>query len=176
MRSVKLLIFLLWTISVIISNKTFAQADKKGELTIESHTKEMQAYKGYFDFYWDEKQGKIWLEIDKFDQEFLYVNSLPAGVGSNDLGLDRGQLGQDRVVKFVRSGPKVLLVQTNYDYRAVSDNEDERRSVEQAFAQSAIGGFKVEAESEEKVLIDITTFFAQRCSLCNSQTQAETTG
>ncbi|MDX1409131.1 MAG: hypothetical protein R3330_13380, partial [Saprospiraceae bacterium] len=78
---------------------------------------------GFFDFEWEDSTGKIWLAIDgKLDMEFLYVNSLSAGVGSNDLGLDRNQLGGDHVVKFVRSGPKILLVQLNYDYRAVSDN------------------------------------------------------
>ncbi|MGB0839355.1 MAG: zinc-dependent metalloprotease, partial [Chitinophagales bacterium] len=80
------------------------------------------------------------------------------GVGSNDIGLDRGQLGDTRIVKFERSGNKVLLVQPNYDYRAVSNNDAERKSVEQAFAQSVIWGFKVESEEKGKVLIDATDF------------------
>lgn len=116
---------------------------------------------GYFDFYYDEKQDKIFLVIDKFDTEFLYVNSLPAGIGSNDLGLDRGQLGDDRIVKFERRGPKVLLVQPNYRYRAVSDNEEERKAVEQAFAQSVLWGFTVTAEENGKVLVDATDFYLQ---------------
>ena len=58
--------------------------------------------------------------------EFLYQSSLPAGIGSNDIGLDRGQLGATRIVRFERSGPKVLLIQSNLDYRAVSNDEDER--------------------------------------------------
>ena len=113
-------------------------------------------YDGFFDFYWDEKGGKIYLEIDKLGEEFLYVNSLAAGVGSNDIGLDRGQLGDTRVVKFERSGPKVFLVQPNQDYRALSDNENEVLSVEEAFATSIIQGFKVEKEEKGKILIDIT--------------------
>ncbi len=121
-------------------------------------TKDAKAFPGYFTFYWDEKEGKIWLEVDKWDTEFLYVNSLPAGIGSNDIGLDRNQLGNDRIVKFVRSGPKVLLQQPNYNYRAVSDNPDERRSVADAFATSVLWGFKVEAESGSKALIDLTPF------------------
>jgi len=56
----------------------------------------MKTSKGYLDFYWDEDKGKILLAIDKFDTELLYVNSLAAGVGSNDIGLDRGQLGRER--------------------------------------------------------------------------------
>lgn len=77
----------------------------------------MKKYEGFFEFYYDEKQDKVFLVIDKFDTEFLYVNSLPAGIGSNDIGLDRGQLGDERVVKFDRRGPKVLLLQPNYGYR-----------------------------------------------------------
>ncbi|MFK8006063.1 MAG: zinc-dependent metalloprotease [Saprospiraceae bacterium] len=113
---------------------------------------------GFFNFTWDEKTGTILLEIDKFDTEFLYVNSLPAGMGSNDIGLDRGQLGATRIVKFVRVGNKVLMMQPNYDYRAVSDNPAESESVEQAFAQSVIWGFKVKDEKENSVIIDATSF------------------
>ncbi len=126
--------------------------------SISSKTAAMKAYPGYFPFYWDDKEGKIWLEISRWDEEVLYVNALAAGVGSNDIGLDRNQLGNTRIVKFQRIGPKVLLLQPNYDYRAVSDNPDERRSVADAFAQSALWGFKVEAEENGRVLIDFTPF------------------
>ncbi|MDQ7063260.1 MAG: zinc-dependent metalloprotease [candidate division KSB1 bacterium] len=119
----------------------------------------MKAFPGYFTFYWDAQAGKIWLEIARFDEEFLYVNSLAAGVGSNDIGLDRGQLGRSRVVKFIRSGPKVLLVQPNYRYRATSDNPFEQRAVEEAFAQSVLWGFEVTAEEEGRVLVDASQFF-----------------
>lgn len=116
---------------------------------------------GYFDFYYDEKLDKMFLVIDKFDTEFLYVVSLPAGVGSNDIGLDRGQLGADRVVKFVRSGPKVLMVQPNYGFRAITDNAEERNAVELAFAKSVLWGFSVIAEEGNRVLVDATDFYLQ---------------
>lgn len=127
--------------------------------SISDKTKNMQKHQGYFTFYWDETEGKIWLEIDKWDTEFLYVNSLPAGLGSNDIGLDRGQLGGRRIVKFQKIGPKVLMVQPNYSYRAITDDEDEKLAVEQAFAQSVIWGFKVEAKEENSVLVDATSFY-----------------
>lgn len=115
-------------------------------------------FEGFFNFFWDPAEGKIWLEIDKrWDQEFLYVNALSAGVGSNDIGLDRNQLGSDRIVKFIRSGPKLLLVELNYRYRAESDNPKERLAVEQAFAQSVLWGFKIENKYGKSV-IDITSF------------------
>ncbi len=155
-KCLTLIIIMLFTTSI-------AQAqDKKKEISsIAEKTAGLKKYEGYFDFYWDEVAGKIWLEIDKWDLEFLYVNSLPAGVGSNDIGLDRGQLGNTRIVKFRKIGPKVLMVQPNYDYRAISDNEAEQESVEQAFAQSVLHGFKVEAKTDETVLVDATKFLLQ---------------
>ena len=113
------------------------------------------------EFYHDVKQDKIWLVIERFDSEFLYVESLTAGIGSNDIGLDRNQLGKERVVKFERRGPKVLLTEVNYGYRALSDNAAERRAVEEAFAQSVLWGFTISAEEEGKVLVDATDFILQ---------------
>jgi hypothetical protein len=127
--------------------------------SIEDKTKNMNAYHGFFDFYWDDKSGKIFLEIDKLDSEFLYQTSLPAGLGSNDVGLDRGILGATSIVKFTRVGNKVLMIEPNFSYRAVTDNAAERRDVEQSFAQSVLWGFTVEAESNGSVLVDATNFF-----------------
>lgn len=126
--------------------------------SIEDKTNGLKKYEGYFPFYWDENTGKLWLEVDKLDTEFLYVVSLPAGLGSNDIGLDRGLLGEDRVVKFSKTGRKLLLIQPNYAYRALSNDAAERRAVEQAFAQTTVWGFTVEAESNGKVLVDATDF------------------
>src|SRR5260370_42112876 len=111
--------------------------------TIAEKTGGAQKLPGYFNLYWDAKQGKVWLEIDKWSSEFLYQSGLPAGVGSNDIGLDRGQLGATRIVRFERSGPKVLLIQENLEYRAVSNDADERRAVPDSFAESALWGFTV---------------------------------
>ncbi len=126
--------------------------------TIAQKTAGTQGMPGFFPCYWDAKEGKLWLEIGKFDVDFLYVESLAAGIGSNDIGLDRGQLGGSHVVRFTRVGPKVLLVEPNLRYRAVSDNPDERAAMDQAFAQSVLWGFKVEAEENGRVLIDATPF------------------
>ncbi len=126
--------------------------------TIEEKTNGLKKYEGYFNFYWDENSGKVWLEVNKLDTEILYVVSLPAGLGSNDIGLDRGLLGDDRVVKFSKVGRKILLVQPNYSYRALSNDNAEKRAVEQSFAQSTIWGFTLEAESNGKYLVDATDF------------------
>jgi len=147
-----------FAITAILLTHSLLLAETEKQPGIAEKVKEMKKHSGYFDFYWDKANGKVWLEIDKWDQEFLYVNSLPAGVGSNDIGLDRGQLGDNRVVKFQRIGPKVLLVQPNYAFRAVSDNSAEQESVEQAFAQSVLWGAKVAAIDGKKVLVDMTGF------------------
>src|SRR5215475_2595412 len=127
--------------------------------TIGEKTAGMQKLPGYFNLYWDAKQGKLWLEIDKWGTEFLYQSGLPAGIGSNDIGLDRGQLGATRIVRFDRSGPKVLLMQENLEYRAVSNDPDERRAVRDSFAESALWGFTVAAEEKDRALVDATDFF-----------------
>jgi hypothetical protein len=126
--------------------------------SITEKTQGLEQEEGYFTYYWDDSNGKIWLEIDKFDTDFLYVNSLTAGVGSNDIGLDRNQLGNDRIVYFERRGPKVLMVQPNYSYRAITDNIKERQSVRDAFAQSVLWGFEVAAQENGRILVDITDF------------------
>ena len=143
-----------------------ADEENKPLPSIAAKTRGMQAMPGFFNIYWDARAGKVWLEIAKFDSEFLYVVSLAAGVGSNDIGLDRGQFGDlepnapspEHVVRFERVGPKVLLVEKNLGYRAVTKNADEQRSVEEAFARSILWGFKVEAEENGRVLVDATAF------------------
>jgi hypothetical protein len=137
------------------------QAQSSSAGTVASKVSGYTHYPGYFDFYYDKKTDKIYLLIDKWDTEFLYVNSLPAGIGSNDIGLDRGQLGNERIVKFEKRGPKALLVEPNYKYRAITSNADERRAVEEAFAQSVLWGFKAEEEENGRMLVDATDFFQQ---------------
>lgn len=116
---------------------------------------------GFIDFYLDEEKGKIYLEIENLDKEFLYVSSLTAGVGSNDLGLDRGQLGQTRVVEFRKTGDKIFMVQKNYDYRAYSDNPAEVKSVKDAFAESTLWGFDIAQKNGDKFIVEATKFYME---------------
>ncbi len=132
--------------------------DAKPLPTITQRTAGTQAMPGFFPCAWDAKEGKLWLEIGRFDTDFLYVESLAAGVGSNDIGLDRGQLGGSHVVRFTRVGPKVLLIERTCATGPSAMNADERAAVEQSFAQSVLWGFKVEAEENGSVLVDATPF------------------
>ena len=127
--------------------------------SIAEKTRGMLAIPGYFPLYYDGKAGRVWMEISRWNIEFLYIDSLPAGIGSNDIGLDRGHPGENRIVRFERRGPKAMLVQPNLDYRAVTNDEYERRAVEQSFAQSILWGFAVEVEEGSRALVDATGFF-----------------
>lgn len=126
--------------------------------SIEEKTKDLKKQEGFFNFYWDENNGKLYLEIDKLETEILYVISLPAGLGSNDIGLDRGLLGGGRIVKFSKVGRKILMIQPNYYYRAITNDVAEKRAVEQSFAQTTLWGFTEEAESNNHFLVDATDF------------------
>lgn len=132
-----------------------------GKAQFAEKSKDFQRFDGLFDFYYDDKNDKMYLEVENLNKEFLYVYSLSSGIGSNDIGLDRGQLGNEQVVFFRKAGGKLLLVQPNLKFRALTDNELERKSVEQAFAKSILFGFKIEEEKEGKYVIDITEFLMQ---------------
>lgn len=151
-------------LSIIIALFVFSPAaaqEKTERKSFADRTRGLQKLDGYFPLYWEAETGKLLLEISRFRQEFLYQVSLPTGVGSNPLGLDRGQLGDTHLVHFERVGPKILMVAPNYRYRAITNDESERRAVEESFARSVLWGFKVEASDGERVLVDATSFFVR---------------
>jgi D-ribose pyranose/furanose isomerase RbsD len=126
--------------------------------SIAEKTKSMKKMDGFFPFWYDNNNGKIWLLVSQLNAEFLYVNSLPAGLGSNDIGLDRGQIGNTRIVYFHKVGKKLLLIQPNYDYRASSKDVQEQKAVAESFASSVIASFNIEAEENGTYLIDLNGF------------------
>ena len=121
----------------------------------------MTRKEGFVPFYLDEEKGKIYLEIPFLDKEILYVNALTAGVGSNDIGLDRGQLGDTRIVEFRKTGNKILMVHKNYDYRAYTSNPNEAKSIRDAFAESTLWGFEVIKSEGNTHVVEATNFFLQ---------------
>jgi hypothetical protein len=123
--------------------------------------KGIDRFEGFFEFHHEDKTGKVWLVVKELDREFLYVNALSQGLGSNDIGLDRGQLGDGVVVKFIRSGGKLLLVQPNQDFRATTENDQEKKSIEEAFAKSVLYGFDIQETQGSSYLIEITDFIVR---------------
>lgn len=142
-------IFLFLSISVCTNAQILDKVD------------DLKKHEGFFNYYYSPKEDKIYLEVEKLDSQFLYVRSLSTGIGSNDVGLDRGQLGNEAVVSFKKAGNKLLLVQPNLKYRAETDNVQEKRSVEEAFAKSVIYGFEIKEEKNDKYIIDLTPFLME---------------
>src|SRR4051794_9516659 len=126
--------------------------------SIDARTSGMRKIDGYFPLYWDERTGSLFIEIPRLDTDVLLNTGLSAGLGSNDIGLDRGAGGGGRLVYFQRIGPRVLLVQPNQSFRSSSPNTLERKSVEDSFAKSILWGFTVAGESDGRVLVDGTDF------------------
>ncbi len=146
--------YLLWPVLLL-----FCSTAITGQYAEKS--KDFQKFRGFFDFQYDVKTDKVYLEVDELEKNFLYVYSLSSGIGSNDIGLDRGQLGNEQVVYFEKAGNKLLLVQPNLKFRALTENALERKSIEQAFAKSVLFGFTIVDETDGKYTIDISDFLVQ---------------
>ncbi|MGJ8662553.1 MAG: zinc-dependent metalloprotease [Marinicella sp.] len=143
---------------LLLSFSLISLAADQPAKNINEFTANMSKEEGFVDFYWDENNGKIYLEIDRFDQDLLYVYYLQSGVGSNDIGLDRGQIGGYALVQFKRYGNKVMMIEPNLSYRAHSENPAERQAVADGFAQSVLWGGDIQAAQDETVLVDWTNF------------------
>ncbi|EAR12088.1 hypothetical protein PI23P_12162 [Polaribacter irgensii 23-P] len=150
----KLLLF-LFIISITSSGFSQFFKEKQGNKLQKGITK----YEGYFTFYYDEGTDKIFLQVADLETEFLYTHALSEGIGSNDIGLDRGQLGGGVVVYFKKAGNKLLLLQPNQKYRAITDNTAEKKSVKEAFSKSVLHGFVIKEEKNGLFLIDASDFF-----------------
>ena len=155
--------FILGLLLLFLSINTIAQSKEIRKSTNKSKVKtfnynSMESYLGFFNFYYDNTNDHIYLEVKELEKEFLYVNSLSEGIGSNDIGLDRGQLGGRRVVFFKKAGNKLLLVEPNQKYRANSNNYLEKKSIKQAFAKSVIWSFPIKDSNNDGYIIDLNDF------------------
>jgi hypothetical protein len=162
MKRVLAAVVALFTFTSLLLAQNPAHKDASKALpTIAEKTAAMQSFPGFFTDYWDAREGTLWLRIEnsKLDTPFILFESLPSGVGSNDIGLDRGEPGESYVVHFERSGKQIFLVAENENYRAVTDDAEQQRAVRSAFPQSVLWGFEVAAEDGDALLIDATKFF-----------------
>ena len=130
----------------------------KPAATIASVTQNLKKFEGFYNFYYDEKTGKIYLEVDRWGQEFLYFSSLPEGIGNG--GAERGQASAV-VAKFIRMGPKVFLLQPDMEHRSVNGGANEKKDVEDGFSQSVLFGFSPVALEGDKALLDLTPFIVR---------------
>ena len=154
------LTLLFAALALVASINATAAAQTRPVLSIAERTAGMTAMPGFFNLYWDEATGKLFWEIDKLDTEFLYQVSMASGLGSNPIGLDRGQLGGTAVLVARKTGPRVLLMEPNYRFQARgTSNAKEKEAVRDAFAPSVHWGFDVVAQTGKSVLVDATGFF-----------------
>jgi hypothetical protein len=147
-------------IALLASTAVAQQSPQSPPRTWAQQTSNLERHDGFIPFYFDEKTGKLLVEVSRLDQDFLYLYSLSTGLGSNARGLDRGTTGDDGVVRFQRFGPKLFLVRRNLDYRASRDTVEER-TVEESFATSVLASFPILAEEKGKFLIDASDFVLQ---------------
>jgi hypothetical protein len=160
MRAVLVTLFALSMTSIPArAQESRAQEEPKELPSIEDKTDGMAHWPGFFDLFWAEDENKLYLQVDRWGEEFLHQVSLPTGLGSNPVGLDRGQLGGTHVLRTERVGRKVLMIEPNYGFRAQSEDPAERRAVAEAFAPSTHWGFKIVAQTDDRVLVDATGFF-----------------
>ena len=159
MTRVKLAIATLFIFSFGLNAQK--KGDKNKDLINKSLLDNTELYTGFFNFNYHSQKDQLFLSVDKLDQEFLYVNSLSQGIGSNDIGLDRGQLGNERIVYFTKTGNKLLLVQPNLKYRSTSDNPLEQRSIKEAFAKSVLYSFPIEERINGSYIINLTSFLLE---------------
>ncbi|MBX6366001.1 MAG: zinc-dependent metalloprotease, partial [Gemmatimonadetes bacterium] len=136
-------------------------AATSGPGSIARKTAGAERHDGFIPFYYDERTGKLLLEVARLDQDFLLLNSLATGLGSDRLGLDRGSIGEEAVVRFERHGPKLFLVRRNTNFRAVGGSPELVRSVDESFAASVLAALPILAEEDGRILVDATDFFVQ---------------
>lgn len=141
--------------AVLILFAVPAAAAKRGADALDG----LERREGFFEVWTDAAKGRVLIGPERLDTPFLLVSSLPHGLGSNDVGLDRGQPGNVREVEFRRAGPRLLLVERNTRYTASSSNAAERASVHEAFAESVLWSGEIVASARsERVLVDFSSF------------------
>jgi len=143
------------------SGTLFSQQAPPRAATIVQATAGATRQDGFFPIHFDDRTGKLQMEVTQLGRDFLYLNALATGLGSNDLGLDRGTIGNEQVVRFERLGNKLFLNSRNLNFRATSGGADLARSVEESFAESVLAAFPIVAEENGRYLIDVTDFFLQ---------------
>ncbi len=151
---------------------SLAEAQKSQPASAPVDVSQFRPMSGFFDVYWDAQQGKVWLKLDELDQPFLLVSSLATGLGSNPVGLDRGQLGQDRIVRFTQVGQRVFLIQPNLKYRATTDSAAEKAAIQESFAESVHWSGDIKTGSDNSRLVDLTSFLIRDAHDCIGSLEA----
>ncbi|MEM7002341.1 MAG: zinc-dependent metalloprotease [Pseudomonadota bacterium] len=151
-------VFRCLTTLLLLSLATAALADTKPLPNVTDFSKGKAVETGLLDLVIDADLGHVYLRIPANLGEVIQQTSLARGLGSNDIGLDRGRLEDTRLVSFQRVGRKVLLTEHNTRFRASSTNPAELAAVTEAFAEAVIASFNVVASQPDSYLIDYTPY------------------
>ena len=133
-----------------------ASRSKQGPLTAKS---------GLLDLLIDPDQGRVWLQLPADIGSsgeigtFIYAEGLTGGLGSNPIGLDRGELGPTRLIHLRRMGDRVLMIEPNLRFRAEEGTGGEAHAVATSFARSVLWAGRVDADRQPgSELVDLTDF------------------
>lgn len=148
---------LILALGLGIASSAAAQAPA----TIAGKTTGMERRDGYIPFYWDATRGRVLLEIARLDEDVLYYTITSKGIGSVELGLDRGAGSTQAVVRFERVGPRVQVVQQNLRFRAPNGNDALKKGLEESFASSILASLPIEAEERGRLLVDATSLIVR---------------
>src|SRR3954468_22136157 len=151
-----LLLLVVSPTSVAQTNPSQADRGSQPVQTISARTAGLQKKDGFIPFYWDVRRGELLLELTPaaLDREFLYFTGLGSGVGSLDTFADRSSLGGSYLARFMRVGPRVLLIEQNERFRATAGSPELQHSVELSFPTSILTAMPVEAEQDNTVVVN----------------------
>ncbi|HEY0585783.1 MAG TPA: DUF5117 domain-containing protein, partial [Pseudoduganella sp.] len=158
MKLTVLTLHLLFSGAVLLSPPCLSAAAPAENKTIAEATRGMVRQGGFMDVWRDTEQGRLLLSVPQQSEQFLIVFSLPHGLGSNDVGLDRGMTRGPKLVQFERRGKRIFLIEHNTGYRATSANPSERASVAEAFAGAVLWSGDIIASEGDKHLVDFSSF------------------
>lgn len=166
----------LWSLGLLAVGGSAAASPKKAaqgavksqttkQATVASKTEGLRHHPGLLTLHTDAKEGKIWLELPPSEDatgvvgSYIYYAGVRTGLGSNPVGIDRGQLGNSKVVILRRLGGRLLIEQPNLRFRALSDDAEERAAVRESFAPSVLWAGKLEVvDADGRALVDFTPF------------------
>jgi hypothetical protein len=111
---------------------------------------------GFIPYYWDAKRGELLFELSpqRMGEEFNYFTGLSSGVGSTEMFADRSSVGESQLCRWVRSGPKVLVIAENTRFRAENGSRELRHSVERSFPTSVIAALPIESEQGDRLVVN----------------------
>ncbi|MEM8799306.1 MAG: zinc-dependent metalloprotease [Pseudomonadota bacterium] len=92
----------------------------------------------------------------------IHAVLLSDGLGSNPIGLDRALVGPTRILNLKKLGEHLMIEQANPEFRASSENAEERQAVEQSFARAILWRGKAKGfDNEGRWVVDVTSFLTR---------------